>query len=85
MKLKYLFKKMPKHHSLFDTAVVSINDNIVKKYLEKKISFNEIAKYFLKLLSSNEYKKYKSIYPKNIDQVLSLNNHISLKISKLFN
>ena len=80
-----VLKKMPKHHSLFDTAVVSINDNIVKKYLEKKISFNEIAKYFLKLLSSNEYKKYKSIYPKNIDQVLSLNNHISLKISKLFN
>ena len=76
-------KKLPQKHSLFETLIVSINDNLVNQYLSKRISFNDISILFLKLINNNEFKDIKNVYPKKISEILSFNKKINLKISEL--
>jgi len=78
-----LFKIIPHSFSLFETLLVSINDLVVDKYLNKKISFVDISKLIVKLTKLKQFQKYKKIYPKNINEIINLNNKLSLKISKL--
>ena len=78
-----LFKIIPHSFSLFETLLVSINDLVVDKYLSKKISFVDISKLIIKLTNLKQFHKYKKIYPKNINEIINLNNKLSLKISKL--
>jgi len=78
-----LFKIIPHSFSLFETLLVSINDLVVDKYLNKKISFVDISKLIVKLTKLKQFQKYKKIYPKNIKEIINLNNKLSLKISKL--
>ena len=78
-----LFKIIPHSFSLFETLLVSINDLVVDKYLSKKISFVDISKLIVKLIKLKQFQKYKKIYPKNINEIINLNNKLSLKISKL--
>ncbi len=68
-------------NSLFDTIVVSANDELVNLFLNKKIKFNQISTNLLKLLKSKEFIKYKQIKPKNIDDIIKLNNYVRLKIN----
>ena len=75
--------KIPKKHSLYETVILSINDTIVEKFLEKKIRFNDIATLFLKFIDKVEFKKYKKRYPKEIMEIINLNNLISKKISSV--
>jgi len=78
-----LLRKIPHTFSLFETVLVSINDLVVNKYLNKEINFTDIYKLILKLVNLKQFKKFKKIRPKNIDQVIDLNQMISLKFSKL--
>ena len=78
-----LLRKIPHTFSLFETVLVSINDLVVNKYLNKEINFTDIYKLILKLVNLKQFKKFKKIHPKNIDQVIDLNQMISLKFSKL--
>ena len=78
-----LLRKIPDTFSLFETVLVSINDLVVNKYLNKEINFTDIYKLILKLVNLKQFKKFKKIHPKNIDQVIDLNQMISLKFSKL--
>jgi len=78
-----LFEIIPHSFSLFETLLVSINDLVVDKYLNKKISFVDISKLIIKLTNLKQFQKYKKIYPKNINEIINLNNKLSLKISKL--
>ena len=80
-----ILKKIPNHHSLFETVLVSINDSVVAGYLNQKISFNQISKIIIKLINKKEFKKYMNIFPNNINQVIELNKKIDLKISKIMN
>ena len=78
-----LFKIIPHSFSLFETLLVSINDLVVDKYLNKKISFVDISKFIIKLTNLKQFQKYKKFYPKNINEIINLNKKLSLKISKL--
>lgn len=78
-----LLRKIPHTFSLFETVLVSINDLVVNKYLNKEINFTDIYKLILKLVNLKQFKKFKKIHPKNIDQIIDLNQMISLKFSKL--
>ena len=71
---------LPKKNSLFETILVTANDEIVDQYLNKKINFHEIAKKLLKLLSKKEFVKYKNKIPRKIQDVLSLSNFVRFKI-----
>ncbi|MDC1077997.1 1-deoxy-D-xylulose-5-phosphate reductoisomerase [Candidatus Pelagibacter sp.] len=78
-----VLKDLPKHYSLFETVLVTVNDNIVNDYLNKKIKFHEISKKVLKLINLNKFKKYKKRLPKDINEIIKLNNKINLEISKI--
>jgi len=80
--IKYL-KKLPNKHSLFDTVIIAINDTLVNKYLEKKITFNDISYLFLKFIDDKKYKIYKKMHPKNIHEIISLNRKIKKNLSVL--
>ena len=49
-----------------------MNDALVKKYLENKISYSSIYKIMLKLLKKPEFIKYYSSKPNNINEIRSM-------------
>ena len=59
-----ILKLLPKKHSLFETVILSANDELVKLFLEGKIKFNEISDLILKIGKMGEFIKYKKISPK---------------------
>jgi len=78
-----ILKKLPKLDSLFETILVSANDHLVNMFLKKKIRFIDISIILLKLIKSKEFTKYKSIKPKNLNDILKLHDYVSLKIKAL--
>jgi len=78
-----ILEKYPNHCSLFDTALVSINDELVNLFLNKKISFEDIFKNLLYLLNLKSIKKLKKIVPKNYKEISEINDFVRLKTLKL--
>jgi 1-deoxy-D-xylulose-5-phosphate reductoisomerase len=78
-----ILKKLPKSDSLFETILVSANDHLVNMFLKKKIRFVDISIILLKLIRLKEFTKYKSIKPKNLNDILKLHDYVSLKIKAL--
>ena len=78
-----LLKKIPNYNSLYETALITINDYLVYKFLEKKISFSKLLILINKISSSNQFLKYKKVRPKNIEDIYKLRDYVSLKLSKL--
>ena len=78
-----ILQKYPNYCSLFDTALVSINDELVNLFLNKKISFNDIFKNLLKILNLRSIKRLKTIVPKNYNEINKINTFVRLKTLKL--
>ena len=78
-----ILKLLPKSDSLFETVLVSANDTLVDLFLAKKISYSDIHFFLKKILTSKEFQKYKSKVPKNINEILSLNEYVRLKTLSL--
>ena len=78
-----IIKKMSKKDSLFETIIVSANDKLVNLFLNNKIRFTDISKILLKISDTVEFKKFKSIKPRNIDQINKLADYVSLKIDSM--
>jgi len=78
-----ILKELPKLDSLFETILVSANDQLVNMFLKKKIRFIDISIILLKLIKLKELTKYKSIKPKNLNDILKLHDYVSLKIKAL--
>jgi len=76
-----ILKFLPSNNSLFETVIVSANDELVQAFLHKKIKFNEISKKLIKFISKSEFKKYKSYQPKKIQEILKLNKYVRFKIN----
>ena len=74
-----LIKKIPKLNSLFETVIVSANDELVELFLNNKISFLQISQILNKITNLNEFLNYKKIYPKNLSQIIDLNETVRLK------
>ncbi len=75
-----IIKKLPQKDSLFETVLVSINDELVRLYLNKKFSYSILINKLFKLMNKKEFIKYKFIEPKKITDILKLNNLIKSKI-----
>ena len=69
--------------SLFETVIVSANDQLVKNFLNHRIKFNDISSILLKICSIAEFNKFRSIKPKNIEEINNLNDYVSLKIDTM--
>ena len=71
---------LPEKNSLYETVLVSANDELVELFLENKIKFTDI---FTQLNKLNEFDKYKKIMPKNVDDIVKLNKYVRLKIATM--
>ena len=76
-----ILKKMPQKTSLFETVIVSANDELVKLFLQKKIKFDAIQKKLIKIINNKKFSKYKWIEPKNIQQIIDLNKEVKFQIN----
>ena len=76
-----ILKKLPNENSLFETVLVSANDELVKLFLNKDISYLDITKIMIKLISLKELQKYKKIKPRSTDDIIKLNEYVRLKIN----
>ena len=73
---------LPQNNSLYETVIVSANDTLVNLFLKKKIKFNDITKNMLQIINSKYFLKYKKISPRNLKDIIDLNNYVRLKIEK---
>ena len=78
-----ILEKYPNHCTLYDTALVSINDELVNLFLNKKISFDDIFKNLINILNLRSIKKLKKIIPKNYEEISEINDFVRLKTLKL--
>ena len=74
-----ILNMIPKNISLFETVLVSANDQLVDLFLKNKISFKNIIIFLKKILRMNIFKKYKRITPKNYNEIIKLNDYVRLK------
>jgi len=79
-----ILELLPKTNSLFDTIIVSANDELVRLFLNKRIKFNEISENLLKFVKRKEFYKYKRILPPSIDDILSVNKYIRDRINSYY-
>ena len=80
-----LLKKLPEKNSLFETVLVSINDKLVKLFLNNRIKFTDISKKMNSILNLKEFKKYKKLKAKKIEDIINLNKKIEIKMNKKIN
>ena len=82
--LKILKYKL--NNTFFEIILVSINDALVKKYLNNQISYISIHKTMLVLLKKPYLKKYYSSKPKNINEIKNMvkkvNQYLDLNLKK---
>ena len=78
-----LLKKLPNNSSLFETVLITINDYLVYKFLEKKINFQDLIKLIQKISNLKEFQKFKKIEPKNIKEIYNLRDYVDLKLDTL--
>ena len=76
-----ILKYIPNKISLFETVLVSANDELVRLYLNKKIKYKDIIKLLIKIKKIKEFKKLNKIKPKNISQIINLDKYVRLKIN----
>ena len=70
--LKILNNKI--NNTYFEIILVSLNDELVKRYLENKISYISIHKLILKLLKKPYFSKYYKLRPNNINEIKNMVN-----------
>ncbi len=77
-----ILKYLPQKFSLFETVLVSANDQLVNLFLKKRIKFIDISKRLLSILRSRKFKKFKGLQPKKIDDIIKLNSYVRSVIEK---
>lgn len=77
-----ILNTLPKKQSLFETIIVSANDTLVELFLKGRINFTDIQKKLFNIINQKEFSKYKNISPKNVRDIIKLNNYVHLKTLK---
>ena len=78
-----ILNKIPKNISLYETVLVSANDQLVDLFLENKINFQKIITFLKKILRMKIFLKYKKRSPKNYNELINLSNYVRLKTRTL--
>ncbi len=76
-----LLKNIPEKITLFDTVMVSANDELVRMYLNGKINYKDIPKKLIKIVKLKEFAKFKKKIPKKILDIVNLDRYVRLKIN----
>ncbi len=78
-----LLQKLPENSSLYETVLITINDYLVNKFLNKKINYQKLIKLIYKISNLKEFQKFKKIQPKNIKDIYNLRDYVHLKLYAL--
>ena len=78
-----ILKLIPQKESLFETLLVSINDELVGLFLENKIGFDEISVRLNRLINNKTLLKYRQKKVNNFTQIEKLNEFVRLKTNTL--
>jgi 1-deoxy-D-xylulose-5-phosphate reductoisomerase len=78
-----ILDQIPTKISLYETILVSINDELVNLFLKNKITYLNLCKKIEKFLKLKEFQSYKSKTPKNINEINKLNLYVRLKVKQL--
>ena len=78
-----ILKMIPNKISLYETVMVSANDQLVKLFLDGKINFSDITRLLKKIMKMNIFRKYKKKVPKNFTELINLSKFVRLKTNLL--
>jgi len=78
-----ILKKIPNKISLYETIVVSANDQLVSLFLDGKINFPDVTRLLKKIMKMNIFRKYKKKAPKNFIELINLSKFVRLKTKLL--
>ena len=78
-----ILKKIPKNETLFETILVSVNDELVKLFLKEKINFDDISIFLIRILNSKIFSKYRLKKVNNFREIQKLNEFVRLKTNTL--
>ena len=74
-----LLKKIPKKNTLYDTVITIANDELVKLFLQHKISLRQVVTNLVKIINLKEYKKYFSKKPTSVNEIHKIGKLVRLK------
>ena len=72
-----ILDSLPKINSLYETALITINDFFVTKFLENKIKFNKLVNLICKYSNKPNFTKLKKITVKNINDIHKTRKYIN--------
>ena len=78
-----ILSKLYEKDSLYETIIVTANDEFVKQFLDKKIKFLDLMSKIYKFINLNEFKKYKYITPHKIENIEKLSKYVRFKINNM--
>ena len=78
-----LLKKISKENTLYDTVITIANDELVKLFLQHKISLRQIVENLTKIINLEEYKKYFSQKPTSLNKIHKVSELVRLKTKSI--
>ena len=63
---------IPEKQSYFETILITLNDNLVERYLNNQINYVSINKNLLKIIKNQYFIKYYKLKPKNICDIKNM-------------
>ena len=69
-----ILKLIPKKHTLFETILITLNDELVRMFLNNQIQYNKITFYLMKIINFKIFKKYCNVRPYSIEQIFKVRN-----------
>ena len=78
-----ILRMIPNKISLYETIMVSANDQLVGLFLDGKINFSDITRLLKKIMKMNIFMKYKKRVPKNFNELINLSKFVRLKTNLL--
>ena len=74
-----LLKKISKENTLYDTVITIANEELVKLFLQHKISLRQIVENLTKIINLKEYTKYFSKKPTSLNKIYKVSKLVRLK------
>ena len=77
-----LIKFIPENESFFEIILITLNDNLVNKYLNGEINYQSIYKNILKLIKKPTLNKYYKLKPKNFYDIKKMVDFTNIYLEK---
>tara|TARA_B100001057_G_scaffold9694_1_gene9106 strand:- start:4412 stop:5578 length:1167 start_codon:yes stop_codon:yes gene_type:complete len=78
-----LLKKLPNKSSLFETMLITVNDYLVHKFLNREINYNDLINLIIKISNLKEFRNLKKINPRKVEEIYLLRDYVSSKMDSL--